>query len=162
MQQALPAQLLVRIAIMRYILDGDETDVSQAVVRLCERLESKLVPQAKQDADAFRRTYCYLEAVDNALSRHKRSLRALFDAAHRFVYTARIMAPKVLIASGTNGQLATGSFATGVGQMALSAAAMASAGLSQVFIIHAHNRLREPAGYSARATPYGLARLSIV
>ena len=71
--------MLIRIAIMRYILDGDETDVSQAVVRLCERLESKLVPQAKQDADAFRRTYCYLEAVDNALSRHKRSLRALFD-----------------------------------------------------------------------------------
>ena len=71
--------MLIRIAIMRYILDGDETDVSQAVVRLCERLQSKLVPQAKQDGDAFRRTYCYLEAVDAALSRHKRSLRALFD-----------------------------------------------------------------------------------
>ena len=40
-------QMFVRVAIMRYILDGTETDVSQAVGALCDHLASRLVPQAQ-------------------------------------------------------------------------------------------------------------------
>ena len=70
---------LIRIAIGRYIMDGAERDVSQAVVCLCDRLRERLVPQARQDADTFRRQFCYTEAVDEQLQRHKRSLRFLFE-----------------------------------------------------------------------------------
>ena len=71
--------MLVRVAISRYILDGTETDVSQAVCSLCEHLQTHLVPQAKQSADDFRRSYCYIEGVSRLLASHKRSLRAIFE-----------------------------------------------------------------------------------
>ena len=72
-------QMLVRVAIARYVLDGDETDVSQAVHTLVKHVCSRLVPQAKQTADDFRRQYCYVEAVHDVLFMHRRSLRALFE-----------------------------------------------------------------------------------
>jgi hypothetical protein len=71
--------MLVRVAINRQILDGKETDVSNAVAALCRHLETKLVPAAKQSADDFRRAFCYTEAVHDQLIKHKRSLRAIFD-----------------------------------------------------------------------------------
>lgn len=71
--------MLIRIGIARYILDGDETDVSCAIERTCERLTSRLVPTARQHADDFRQRYCYSEVVCEVLARHKKSLRALFD-----------------------------------------------------------------------------------
>ena len=71
--------MLVRVAIARYILDGAETDVSQAVCRLCDHLEMRLVPQARQSADDFRRQCCYTEAVSDVLHTHRRSLRAVFE-----------------------------------------------------------------------------------
>ena len=39
--------MLVRVAIARWILDGTETDVSQAVNRLCEHLGRTLPAQAR-------------------------------------------------------------------------------------------------------------------
>ena len=71
--------MLVRIAIARYILDGTETDVSQAVGSLCAHLQSRLVPQARQSADDFRFQCCYVEGVSRMLAEHKKSLRAIFD-----------------------------------------------------------------------------------
>lgn len=78
--------MLVRVAINRQILDGKETDVSNAVVALCRHLETKLVPAAKQSADDFRREFCYNEPVHDELIKHKRSLRAIYD-----VYAADTM-----------------------------------------------------------------------
>jgi hypothetical protein len=71
--------MLVRVAIARYILDGDETDVSQAVCRLCAHLAARLVPQAKQVPDDFRRANCYVEKVSVLLHSHRRSLRGIFE-----------------------------------------------------------------------------------
>ena len=71
--------MLVRVAINRQILDGDEEDVSTAVMKLCEHLEQRLVSAAKQSADDFRVQYCYVEKVSLMLAKHKRSLRAVFD-----------------------------------------------------------------------------------
>ena len=53
--------------------------VSRAIERACVRLAERLVPAARQNADNFRRTLCYVESVSDVLQHHKRSLRALFD-----------------------------------------------------------------------------------
>ena len=71
--------MLVRLAIMRYIVPGAETDISNAVGCLMKQLVERLVPAAKQDPNSFRRKYCYIESVCKVFDRLKRSLRMLFD-----------------------------------------------------------------------------------
>ena len=39
--------------------------MSEALASLCERLEERLVPAARQSADDFRRQYCYIEEVND-------------------------------------------------------------------------------------------------
>lgn len=71
--------MLVRLAIMRYIVPGAETDISNAVGCLMKQLVERLVPAAKQDPNSFRRKYCYIESVCKVFDRLKRSRRMLFD-----------------------------------------------------------------------------------
>ena len=71
--------MLVRLAIMRYIVPGAETDISNAVGCLMKQLVERLVPAANQDPNSFRRKYCYIESVCKVFDRLKRSLRMLFD-----------------------------------------------------------------------------------
>ena len=71
--------MLVRVAISRFILEGDEVDISQAVVRLCEHMTARLVPQAKHHADHFRGSMCYNEGVSRILGCHRQSLLNIFE-----------------------------------------------------------------------------------
>ena len=72
-------RVFVRVAICRFILEGSELDVSQAVRRMCEQIKRYLVPQAKQPPNEFRREYCYNEQVSHMLFRHRKSLRAVYE-----------------------------------------------------------------------------------
>ena len=75
---------LVRVAVARYILSGDETDVSQAVRNF---FDAKLLPRVgtflTSGVDAYREHFIYTEAVDSTLRRHEPSLRNLFKAIAR-------------------------------------------------------------------------------
>ena len=67
--------VIVRIAVMRYVTPGVCKDVSNAVDRL---LTTDIAPRLEKwilwDTDGFRRDVCYTEAVDAALCEHKASV----------------------------------------------------------------------------------------
>jgi len=77
-------QCLVRIAIMRYMLEGRPKipDASRAVTAL---IENDLLPNlggaALHDANEFRQQACYTEKTTHVLLEHEASLRALFTVA---------------------------------------------------------------------------------
>ena len=74
-------QVLVRVAVARFINTGKTADVSEALQRLFNAdLDPHIDPVALQDSNVFRRAYCYTEGVDGALRAHEKSLRALFEA----------------------------------------------------------------------------------
>lgn len=68
---------LVHVAISKYILSGELTDVSEGVRRLLTRA---IQPHSSTilDPDQFRRDHCYTEAVIEVLERHEPSLRNIF------------------------------------------------------------------------------------
>lgn len=73
-------QVLVRVAVARYVLTHKTADVSDALQRLFnEDLDPRLERACHQDSNAFREAYCYTEAVDTVLRRHERSLRNLYN-----------------------------------------------------------------------------------
>lgn len=73
-------QILVRIATARYVMNGRIPDVSEALHELFNAdFDQKLDPVVMQDSNAFRKEYCYTEAVDAVLKRHAPSLKALYS-----------------------------------------------------------------------------------
>eukprot|EP00908_Phaeocystis_cordata_P015883 Transcript_27082.p1 GENE.Transcript_27082~~Transcript_27082.p1 ORF type:complete len:457 (+),score=202.30 Transcript_27082:735-2105(+) len=73
-------ELLVRVAVSRFVLSGELSDVSEAVKTLLEQVVvPQLGRQVLHDANEFRRTCCYTEAVDAVLREHEQSLRAMFE-----------------------------------------------------------------------------------
>ena len=77
-------QSLVRIAMITYLWSGQSTSVADACSKLLAKMEQTLPPEARQDANAFRRNVCYLELVDLELRKHEATLRAIFDIYSRF------------------------------------------------------------------------------
>lgn len=74
-------QIIVKAAVMLYILSGRITDVSDAVYHM---LVTDLVPNADPayfTAPNVGRNHFYTEPVDAVLRKHEASLRNLFDAA---------------------------------------------------------------------------------
>jgi len=80
-------QCIVRIAIARYIHEGDEDDVSEAVERLCEdHIVAHLSPAARQDSNDFRcehilpqdDEYSY-NAINRVLLTFQPTLRTIFS-----------------------------------------------------------------------------------
>ena len=73
-------QLLVRVAINKYVLPQRIPDVSCALSQFFNAdLDVHLEAAAKQDSNAFRRRYCYTAAMDAVLQRHAPSLRVLYE-----------------------------------------------------------------------------------
>ena len=76
-------QVVVRVAVAKYVMTGELADVSDAIERLVRddlsRAVTVLPEFLTQDSNLFRRRFCYHEAVDVALRRHEASLRALYN-----------------------------------------------------------------------------------
>ena len=74
-------QLLVRVAIAKYVLTQQTQDVSEAIERLLQHdlLARGLSPECSHDAADFRRRHCYTEAVTAELRAHEASLRVLYQ-----------------------------------------------------------------------------------
>lgn len=72
---------LVNIAIMKYVVEGIMSDVSDSVSALFrEDLLPRVDPDSLTPPNHFRTTQCYNEAVDSALRAHEASLALLFGA----------------------------------------------------------------------------------
>jgi len=71
--------ILIRIAVMRYIQTDEAQDISRAVERLLEMIRPKLDAWVTMDHQDFRRSVCYTEAVDAVLVEHKSSLVNVFN-----------------------------------------------------------------------------------
>ena len=72
---------LVNVAIMKYVMPGKASDVSEALhVLLAEHLDARLDKQVFSDYNAFR-ARCYAPEVVEVLSRHEASLRNVFSVA---------------------------------------------------------------------------------
>lgn len=76
-------QVVVRVAVAKYVMTGELADVSDAIDRLVRddlsRAVTVLPEFLTQDSNVFRRRFCYHEVVDIALRRHEASLRALYN-----------------------------------------------------------------------------------
>jgi len=68
-------QVLVRAAVMKYVLTAQVTDVSSAVDLL---LSQVLHPKAELDSPTVFRNHIYVEEVDVVLRRHENALRILY------------------------------------------------------------------------------------
>eukprot|EP00322_Chrysochromulina_rotalis_P013695 CAMPEP_0115838464 /NCGR_PEP_ID=MMETSP0287-20121206/5740_1 /TAXON_ID=412157 /ORGANISM="Chrysochromulina rotalis, Strain UIO044" /LENGTH=715 /DNA_ID=CAMNT_0003291987 /DNA_START=62 /DNA_END=2209 /DNA_ORIENTATION=+ len=77
---------LVRLAVRRYVLPGDITDVSEALEKLIlydihkRALSVGLAAGLFADSNEFRKMHAYTEPVCTALKLHEKSLRNLFAA----------------------------------------------------------------------------------
>jgi hypothetical protein len=72
-------EVLIRIAILRYVTTGETVDVSDAVDRLLLHMKRTLPALALQDTARFRDKYCYQPEIDSILLRWEGSLRALYE-----------------------------------------------------------------------------------
>ena len=70
--------MLVHLAIMRFVLNGELADVSQAVHKLILDLRLQCQPAMCVEADVFRRRHCYTEDVTRLLGSRETSLRNIF------------------------------------------------------------------------------------
>jgi len=70
--------MLVHLAIMRFVMTGELTDVSKATHQLLGEIRDHVHPTMCIDPDDFRRSHCYTEAVTLALEHHEATLRAIF------------------------------------------------------------------------------------
>jgi len=73
-------ELLVRIAIMRYVHTGVDPDVSESLHRLLTDLGQRVPKMSLQDSNSFRFTLMYNEGVDAILRKHEVMLRSLFES----------------------------------------------------------------------------------
>ena len=71
-------QVLVRIALERYVKTKEILDVSDALETLCRTIDERLPEPARQDSNLFRERYCYLRQVDMVLRKHLKTLKSLF------------------------------------------------------------------------------------
>ena len=72
--------VLVRIAIMKYVLPGAIPDASHAVDHLLTHaIAPKVDDWIKMDHQIFRRDVCYTEVVDAVLAEHKDSLKVIYS-----------------------------------------------------------------------------------
>jgi len=72
-------EAIVRIAMLSYNDSGLEMTVAAAVGRVLTLVATHAAPEAKHDANLFRRKYCYAQLTDAELKRRKPSLLALFE-----------------------------------------------------------------------------------
>ncbi|KOO22525.1 flagellar associated protein [Chrysochromulina tobinii] len=73
-------QCLVRIAILKYVLSKQISEVSRAVEHMfTSKVEALLGSSSSFDANDFRMANCYSEATDAVLLEHFESLKALFE-----------------------------------------------------------------------------------
>jgi len=73
-------QCLVRIAILKYVLSKQISEVSRAVEHMfTSKVEALLGSSSSFDANDFRLANCYSEATDAVLLEHFESLKALFE-----------------------------------------------------------------------------------
>ena len=72
--------ILVRIAVRRYVMEGKEKDVSDAMRTM---MKADVLPDASAavlaDNNDFRRKHCYIEPVDQVLKKYEASLRNIFE-----------------------------------------------------------------------------------
>lgn len=71
---------IIRVAIMRHLMDGDTSDASHALtLLLTDETLGHLPAGVLQDGTAFRNACCYTEPVNAVLLKYEVSLRALFE-----------------------------------------------------------------------------------
>ncbi|KAL1498797.1 hypothetical protein AB1Y20_014104 [Prymnesium parvum] len=71
-------QCLVRIAIEREVRPGKLKDVAQAVDVLLLHVANKVVKEALQNSNLFRKRFCYVEQTAKVMDRGRASVEALF------------------------------------------------------------------------------------
>ena len=72
---------LTRLAVMKYVMTGQLSDVSDALSRLFTNdIEPHLDPEIFVPPDTFRREVCYTREVFLALGKHEMSLKVLFGS----------------------------------------------------------------------------------
>lgn len=75
-------QCLVKIACMRYVMDGSIIDVSDAVYRMFSSdIEPRLDMKIFAEPNDFRSRYCYVEATDDVLRKYESTLRLIWARA---------------------------------------------------------------------------------
>ena len=74
-------EVLVRMCLMRYVQTGEEPDCSKAFDKFLGEVLARRLPRVvlQNDANEFRRRYCYTEGTDSILHRHEAMLRPLFE-----------------------------------------------------------------------------------
>ena len=75
-------QLVMRLAIIRYVLPGEITDASAAMERFFEQVlrpAAESLPTALHDANAFRNTRCYTFDTDDVLRDSLSNLKIIFE-----------------------------------------------------------------------------------
>ena len=73
-------QVVVRVAVAKYVLTGQTQDVSEAIERIVQHdFSEQLPPECVHDANTFRRHHCYTEEVDTEFRLHEASLRVLYE-----------------------------------------------------------------------------------
>lgn len=73
-------QVLVMVAISKYVKTGQIPDVSDAIDQLFRVDFAPRVPRAAAyHANAYRKRYLYLERVDHVLRKHLKTIRSLYD-----------------------------------------------------------------------------------
>jgi len=68
------------MAAMRYVMSGNDTDMSLAVEKLFDHMRERLSPYARHNADEFRSQYCYIEETDTVLRKYEHSLSVIYAA----------------------------------------------------------------------------------
>ena len=72
-------EVVVRIAIQKYLRSGDTDDVSDAVRMLCEQnIRPSLGPEAVHDSNVFRKNRLYTEGVDKVFKQHNKRIQMIF------------------------------------------------------------------------------------
>ncbi|KOO26628.1 camp-dependent protein kinase regulatory subunit [Chrysochromulina tobinii] len=71
-------EVIIRIAIEKYVRSGRIADVSDALEELFRSLELHLPPECMHNTNAFRARYLYIKSTSLVLRRHAPSLRALY------------------------------------------------------------------------------------
>lgn len=72
-------EVLVRIAIIKYVRTGRMNDISNAVEQTCRDMTSKLPALATHNSNIFRSRFCYLKEVEAVLAAHMPTIRSVFD-----------------------------------------------------------------------------------
>eukprot|EP00943_MAST-04B_sp_MAST-4B-sp1_P009198 g9198.t1 len=72
-------EVVIRIAVQKYLRSGDTDDVSDAVRMLCEQnIKPNLDDEAIHDSNQFRKHRLYFEDVDKCMKKHMSRLKMIF------------------------------------------------------------------------------------